>query len=164
MNLCPPRVAASVLVLLVLLIGLKAIAIVTAVPEPPLPPLLQGLPSVSGYTTVCPPATEQEAASRHRFGYDRELIAWTPELGRRLEREFPPGSNAKHLAERLQELGFVTIGPCRGDSTVRAAMFRQHGGFLFRPGGLSMTATIWWKVDDADRLIWAKGMVFYDGL
>ena len=138
---------------LVLIAGMKVVAIVTADPEPPLPPLLQGLGSVGGSTTVCPPASVQEAAVR---GQDSAATAWTPELQRRLEREFPPGSDPKQMGEWLRTLGFQILGSCRSDPSIRYAYFEQHGGFPLRPGALPMWANVWWKVDVTDHLIWAK--------
>jgi len=162
-RLRPRRVIGIVFLVLVLVVGLKVVAIVAAVPEPPLPPLLQGLGSSGGSTTVCPPATEQEAASRRRVSVGSP-IGWSPELGRRLEREFPPGSEAKAMTEQLQTLGFTTAGSCRGDPSIRHAFFEQHGGFPLRSSGIPMVANVWWQVDSTGHLVWAKGMVGFDGL
>ena len=150
------------LLVLLLIVGVKVAAVVTAVPEPPLPPLLQGLGGSGGSTTVCPPASEQEAASRRRFPVSP--IGWSPELGLRLERQFLPGSDAEVMTAELQKLGFTMAGSCKGDPSIRHAFFDQHGGFPLRPGGLPMVANVWWQVDETDHLIWVKGMVAYDGL
>ena len=139
-RLRPRRVIGIAFLLLVLMVGVKVVTIVTAVPEPPLPPLLQGLGGVGGFTTVCPPALEQEAASRRSFPVSP--VGWSPEFGRRLEREFPPGSEAKPMTDELQKLGFRLLGFCEGDPSIRHAFFEQHGGFPLRPGGLPMGANV----------------------
>ena len=162
-RLRPRRVIGTLFLVLVLVVGVKVTAIVTAVPEPPLPPLLQGLGSSGGSTTVCPPASEQEAASTRRVSVGSP-IAWSPELGRRLEHEFPPGSEAKLMTEQLQKLGFTMLGSCKGDPSIRHAFFEQHGGFPLRSSGIPICANVWWQVDSTGHLIWTKGMVTFDGM
>ena len=162
-RLRPRWVIGLVFFALMLMVGVKVVTIVTVVPEPPLPMLLQGLGSVGGSTTVCPPATEQEAASRRRISV-RSPMAWSPEFGRRLEHEFPPGSEAKLMTDQLQKLGFGMLGACVGDSSIRHAFFEQHGGFPLRSSGIPMWANVWWQVDASDHLIWAKGIVAVDGM
>ena len=157
MHISARKLVSAAIVLAVILAGLKVVSIVTAVPQPPLPPLLTGVAASGGSTSVCSADTQKPS--------EQSQLAWSPELNRRLERDFPPGAEAKNLTAELQRLGFKTLGACPGDSTIRSALFQQHGGFLLRPGGLPITATIWWKVDPGEQhLVWAKGIVFFDGL
>jgi hypothetical protein len=144
------RVIGTLFFGLVLMVAVKVAAIVTAVPEPPLPPLLQGLEGVGGSTTVCPPATEQEAALRHQISVGSPM-AWSPEFGRRIKHEFPPGSEARQMTEQLQKLGFRMLGSCKGDPSIQHAFFEQHGGFPLRSSGIPMVANVWWQVDSGVR-------------
>ena len=68
------------------------------------------------------------------------------------------------MIEQLQKLGFTITGSCKGDPSIRHAFFGQHGGFPLRSSGIPLWANVWWQVDPTDHLIWAKGMVAYDGM
>lgn len=133
------------------------VTVVMDVPQPPLPPLLTGIRATGGLTDGCT-ADDPERAGR-------SPLAWSPELNRRLERDFPPGTDATGFESGLRQLGFASLGSCRNDPTIKSAFFGQHGGFPLRPGSLPMGATIWWKLDpEGQHLVWAKGMVAFDGL
>jgi hypothetical protein len=122
-------------------------------PKPPLPPLLKHVSAGGGWWGACPAETPDEARLR-----EGTPLALSPELNQRLSQAFPPGSSAKRLADSLQQQGFKLLPPCVGDNSIRAASFsQQDGGVLTFP----LTANVFWKVDQADNVIWTKGFVRY---
>ena len=132
------------------------VTVIMDVPQPPLPSLLTGVGASSGSTDGC------TADDPERTG--KSPLAWSPELNRRLERDFPLETDAIGFESKLRQLGFASLGSCRSDPTIKSAFFRQHGGSALRPGRLPMGATIWWKLNpEGQRLVWAKGMVGFDG-
>ena len=90
-------------------------------------------------------------------------MADTPELDRRLKAEFPPGTAETELVTNLQKIGFGAIVSCKDDVTIHIARYDQPPQpdvFLFFP----MTATIYWKVDENNKVAWSKGFVMYNSL
>jgi hypothetical protein len=77
-----------------------------------------------------------------------------------LQTQFPPGTPEERLIITLAEQRFEQPVPCYGDKTVRSARFYRQGGLL----AWSTRAEIFWKVDQANNLVWTKGFIFYIGL
>ena len=122
-----------------------------------LPPLLRHLEAHGGWGDACPvpPKLKVEVA--------REGLADAPELDRRLKAEFPPGTAEIELVTNLQKIGFRPTGSCKDDGTIHIARYDQPPQpdvFLF----FTMTATIYWKIDENDKVVWSKGFVVYNAL
>ena len=81
-------------------------------------------------------------------------LAVSPELGRRLAVQFPPGSDQNGLVMALAQEGFVTDKVCPNDRSIHIASFTSK----------AVTASIYWKIDEAGTIVWTKGFVAYDGL
>jgi hypothetical protein len=115
--------------------------------EQRLPPLLSNVRAEGGWWGACPdrPAKDQ---------------ALSPELNEHLQRQFPPGTPEERLISALAEQRFEPPAPCWDDKTIRSARFYQQGGLL----AYDTRAEIFWKVDQANNLVWTKGFVFYVGL
>jgi hypothetical protein len=112
--------------------------------EPPLPPLLRNVTAGSFRGPACPPAGQP-----------------SPELNQRLLEAYPPGTDGARLATELENQGFKMRPPCAEDETIRRASFWQRPkGFL----PYTISATAYWKVDTANRVVWTKGFVSYSGL
>jgi hypothetical protein len=125
-------------------------------PQDTLPPLLRNLEARGVYANACPVPPDLKAAVA-RLG-----LADSPELDRRLNVEFPTGTPESKLVLKLHNIGFRTLGHCKGDQTISIVRYDQAAQpnvFLFFP----MTATIFWKVDKNGNIIWSKGFVFYTG-
>jgi hypothetical protein len=119
-----------------------------------LPPLLRNVSSGGGSTDVCPTEGGDVSNSLAMIG-----SASSPELDQRLQREFPPGSGEGGLVNVLIEQRFVVQAtPCGTDSSIHLAIFRQTKGLFF-----PTMATVWWKVDQQNNIVWTEGFVFYDG-
>jgi len=125
-------------------------------PKPPLPTLLRNVTAGGGWWGACPPETQEEA--REQQG---QPLATSPELNQRLAHSFPSGSSERKLVDTLRAQGFQLLPPCTSDHSVRVAAFDQHGGGVL---AFPITANIFWKVDEADNIIWTKGFVRYVGL
>jgi hypothetical protein len=115
--------------------------------EQRLPPLLSNVRAEGGWWGACPdrPAKDQ---------------ALSPELNERLQRQFPPGTPQERLISTLAKQRFEPPVPCSDDKTIRSARFYQSGGLL----AYDTRAEIFWKVDQANNLVWTKGFIFYVGL
>ena len=125
--------------------------------NPPIPSLLQGVTAGGGWGSACPPRDEQE---RKMIEVSRGL-ALSPELDKRLKERFPPGTQAGSLEKELSNEGFRTAGVCETDRTIsRATFFRNGRGLL----PYSTSATVYWKVDEKNSILWTAGMVTYSGL
>jgi hypothetical protein len=122
--------------------------------SPPLPPLLEGAHSTGGSNSLCEPGG--------RHGSTPETASHSPEIALRLRREFPPGTPAARLREALARQGFRLHEPCSPDGSIRWAEFRQSGG-----NGITAMAAfgiVYWKENDAGRLVWATGDISFIGL
>jgi hypothetical protein len=124
-----------------------------------LPPLLQNLESRGGYADACPVPADLQL-SVQKLG-----LADSPEFDKRLEEKYPSGSSSAVLRKSLAAIGFRSIGACKDDESIQIARFdearSQSSSFSL---DYPMTATVFWKVDTQDRVIWTKGFVFYTGL
>ncbi len=89
-------------------------------------------------------------------------LAISPDLQQRLEQQFPPGTSEDALAHALHEQGFSAVGaPCKNEPSIHASGFQQYAeGVLSHP----MTASVFWKVDEAGKIQWIKGSVAFTGL
>ena len=112
-----------------------------------LPPLLSNVRAEGGWWGACP----------DRAAKDQAL---SPELNERLQHQFPPGTPDERLISTLAEQHFERPVLCKNDNTIRSAKFYQQGGLL----AYSTRAEIFWKVDQANNLVWTKGFIFYVGL
>src|SRR4051812_21210130 len=99
------------LLLLTMIIGCSVL------PDWSLPPLLRNLPATGGNTSLCPVPLELKSIANLLTPAD------APEFNGRLSREFPQGSSEAHLVERLRNLEFEMLAPCRDDPTIRTARF-----------------------------------------
>jgi len=121
-----------------------------------LPSLLRGVSAGGGYFSACPPTNKTEAMM-----LETSNIAISPELNKRLQEQFPPGSADSRLVETLKNQGFSLGEPCTADPTIQHASFFQKGsGFL----PYDINADIYWKRDLDGRIVWTKGLVAYTGL
>lgn len=122
--------------------------------RPPLPPLLQGASSTGGSNSLCELGQGK--------GFTPETASHSPEIVLRLRRDFPVGSQAKHLREALSRQGFLIHDACSPDKSVSWAGFRQNGG----NGVTTMAAfgSVYWKSDEAGRIVWTTGDIGYTGL
>ncbi len=126
----------------------------TSQPTRQLPKLLEKV-SAGGYG-ACPPRNEAE---KKILGIG--LVEKPSEFDQRLMNEFPTGSNGYHLIKILVAQGFNLNGHCKTDPTIRKASFFQRGkGFL----PYDISAWVYWKIDDQNRVLWVKGSVGYSGL
>jgi hypothetical protein len=48
--------------------------------------------------------------------------------------------------------------PCVNNTSIRTSAFHQEKGVFF-----PIFASVFWKVDHADKVTWTKGFVAYDG-
>ena len=122
--------------------------------SPPLPPLLQGASTTGGSNFLC----EQGRGP----GSSPETASHSPEIVQRLRRDFPVGSSATRLREVLSGQGFSIHDACSHDKSVSWAEFRQNGG----NGITAMPAfgTVYWKQDQAGRLVWTTGDIAFTGI
>lgn len=121
---------------------------------PPLPPLLQGATTVGGSNFLCEPGSGG--------GLLPETASHSPEIVRRLKHGFPAGTPAARLRDSLTQQGFSLHDRCSSDGSVSWAEFRQRGG----NGITAMAAfgTVFWKEDQAGRLVWTTGDIAFTGL
>jgi hypothetical protein len=105
-----------------------------------LPPLLRNIRAESGQFGDCPADNPGN-----------------PELTRRLQTQFPLGTPEERLIRTLAEQRFEQPVPCNDDKTIRSAKFYREGGLL----SIHTRAVIFWKVDQANNLVWTKGFIFY---
>jgi hypothetical protein len=123
-----------------------------------LPPLLQNITAGGGWGSACPPCDETEAKWFALWG---GKLGISPEFSQRLQGEYPPGSDEEELIQALKKQGFRISATCKCDQSIRIAEFYAKGeGFLPYSAG----AHAFWKRDNAGRIIWTKGFVFYEGL
>jgi hypothetical protein len=122
--------------------------------RPPLPPLLQGASTTGGSNFLCEQGQGQ--------GSRPETASHSPEIVQRLRRNFPVGSSATKLREALSHQGFSIHLACSPDKSIGWAELRQHGG----NGVTAMPAygTIYWKQNQAGRLVWTTGDIAFTGL
>jgi hypothetical protein len=110
----------------------------------PLPPLLEG------------------ASSRGEMDGCRDIVTGvSPQLDERLRDQFPPGSSETALVSALKDQGFDAPAPCRGNPLMRSSGFSRSAKPEQRP---IMTASVYWRVDDADKIVWTHGFVFFYSL
>jgi hypothetical protein len=108
-----------------------------------------------GYWGACPSPDGDDA--RTKYGG----LALSPRLEARLQEQFPPGTPEAKLVAALADQKFVMLSQCDEDRSVRRAGFTEKsGGVAFYP----MTAKVYWKVDDSNRVVWTHGFVAFTGL
>ncbi len=112
----------------------------------PLPPLLSNVRATrGGVWGACP------SDNRRRLESPIKGEPLSPELDERLWRQFPPGTPEARLISALAEQRFEQPIPCKDDETIRSANFFQQG----------TRAEVFWKVDQANNIVWTKGFIFY---
>jgi hypothetical protein len=122
-------------------------------PDPATPPLLANVSAGGGLWGACPARSSDEARVQ-----EGRPSAISPELQKRLEENFPPGTAQTKLVDTLQSQGFKLLSSCSGDPSIRIARFTRQGGGLT---DLPMTAEVYWKVNEAKEIVWTKGFVRY---
>jgi hypothetical protein len=81
----------------------------------------------------------------------------SPELDKRIRDEFPPGSSEADLVATLKDQRFGPPTPCQGNTSVRHSHFVQ-------PKDAPIDANVYWRVDDANKIVWTHGFVFFVSL
>ena len=147
-------IVASVSLIFAVALGFLMYLLISMRAQPPLPPLLRHVSAAAGYVGGCPAGTPAEARRQHP-------LALSPELNQRLIREFPHGSSGKRIEEVLTRQRFHMLPPCQNDRSIRAALFHQIGGGFFGP--YPIRATVYWKVNRGNKIVWTKGFVEYTG-
>ena len=105
--------------------------------------------AASGSLGACPAESEWDA---------NEPLALSPELNKRLGDEFPVGQSEQLLTQTLVKQGFELRPACLKDSSIRSARFVQRsGGSFYWP----IDASVYWKIDEARKIVWTKGFVMY---
>lgn len=131
--------------ILIALGALTAALIAWFSPAPPRPALIAGLADDGLRAAPCPARTLIEEKSR--------VAQKAPPMtafAARLNQLFPPGSPGNRLENRLAREGFAGFTPCANDDSVLGARF------LARRWG-DPDAFVYWRKDDADRLILIDG-------
>jgi hypothetical protein len=129
-------------------IGACAAVVYTRLPSfraPPLPPLLAGAKAGYGNWDGC-------AAGD----------GVSPDLEKRLRDQFPPGSSDVPLVAALEIQGFATPSLCGPYSTARYACYvGLKDSATGKPIPNDVSACVYWKVDDANRIIWTHGYLHF---
>jgi hypothetical protein len=123
---------------------------------PPLPPLLRNATAVGGSNFLCQPGLGQASTP--------ETASHSPQIQKRLDEQFPPGTASTQLRDPLVRQGFQIHLQCSPDNTVSWAEFSQKSrdGILDIETGVF--GTVYWKEDANGRIVWASGNVAYTGL
>ena len=121
-----------------------------------MPSFVNGLSSEGGDWSVCPV----------RGDFQKDL-PFPPKgnaaLNRRLAEMFPVGTSESKLTTFLERQKFTAPVTCpkRGGDAIRSAQFFEARSF----GQITtLEATILWKVDEGQKLIWTRGTIFYNGI
>lgn len=125
-------------------------------PEMPLPALIQNAKAGGGWASACPPRNETE-----RKMMDGLRLAVSPDMERRLQAEFPPGSSEDNLIQSLVTQGFKLSAPCDTDLTIHTATFFRKGRGILT---YDIASTVYWKTDSQNQIVWTKGFLSYSGL
>ena len=110
-----------------------------------LPPLLSNVRAGGLWSGTCPPRSDEPLS---------------PELNERLRTQFPPGTPEERLVRTLAEQRFERPVSCSGEPSIRSSKFYQERTAIFA----HVRAEVFWRVDQANNLVWTKGFVFYVGL
>jgi hypothetical protein len=89
----------------------------------------------------------------------REHEAVSPQLTSRLRRRFPAGSDERQLIQFLIAVGFEQEGNCDTDKTIRYVSINRSTNFISE-----MNASVYWKVDSRQKIVWIKGFVSFISL
>jgi hypothetical protein len=116
-------------------------------PSVAVPPLIAGLPDDGLRGAPCPARSILEQDARRKQGAPPPAA-----FGEALRKLFPLGSDAGPLETRLDAEGFGRFTPCPNDDGVFGARW------LSRNWGQS-DAYVYWRKDDADKLIFLDGHV-----
>jgi hypothetical protein len=115
-------------------------------PSAPQPPLLAGLSDDGLRGAPCPVRSLYEQDARRKHGAQAPSA-----LGERLRQQFPLGSSAAKLRDRLTSEGFAAFTPCANDEEVLGARW-------LTPRWGAPDAYVYWRADD-DRLTFLDGHV-----
>jgi len=136
------------LAVLVAIVALTGAALWLArAPSGATPELIAGLPDDGLRGAPCPARSLYEQDARKKQG-----VRPPAALGEKLRRLFPLGSDAGQLRLRLKDEGFDLFAPCPNDESVLGARW------LSRSWG-QPDAYVYWRTDDADKLIFLDGHV-----
>jgi hypothetical protein len=115
--------------------------------QTPTPALIAGLPDDGLRGAPCPARSLYEQKARLKQG-----VRPPAALGEILRTRFPLGTDAGPLEARLKSEGFDLFAPCPNDDSVLGArwMSRNWG---------QPDAYVYWRADDADKLIFLDGYV-----
>lgn len=133
------------------------VSVAEGVTNRPLPALLRDATARGGWLSPCPPKDDVERKMIESSGQ----LAIFPEVDRRLKERFPPGSAARRLEDELDAEGFRPAGRCSPDPSISIATYRKPGTGFLGTGGIS--AAIYWKIDAANAIVWATGIVTHGG-
>jgi hypothetical protein len=113
----------------------------------PPPPLLDGLTDDGLRGAPCPARNLYEQDARKKQG-----VRPPAQLGERLRKKFPLGSDAAPLAAELAQEHFTSFAPCPNDESVLGARWLS-------PDWAHADAFVYWRVDEKDRLTFLDGHV-----
>lgn len=113
----------------------------------PVPALIAGLPDDGLRGAPCPARSLYEQNARRKQG-----VRPPAALGETLRKNFPLGSNAGALEARLKQDGFALFAPCPNDESVLGARWLS-------PNWGQPDAYVYWRADDADKLIFLDGHI-----
>jgi hypothetical protein len=111
------------------------------------PSLISGLADDGLRGAPCPSRSLYEQDARRKQGVRPEAG-----LGRRLREKFPIGSDEKPFAAELDAQNFARFSPCPNDEGVLGARWLS-------PNWGKPDAYVYWRVDDAGRLVFLDGHV-----
>ena len=94
-------------------------------------------------------------------GETPETVAQSPEIVARLRKSFPTGSPASALESALVSQGFTLDEACRSPN-VKRATFSQTGGNGIT--AMSAFASVTWKTNATDQIVWTTGNIVFRGL
>jgi hypothetical protein len=119
-----------------------------------IPELVQGAHSTGGENYLCGPYPR--GVKYGDISTTPETASHSPEINSRLHERFPPGSPSAALRRLLVEEGFQLRGACPPDGRTQFASYAQSGG-----SGLDQRifATVYWKTDSHDKLVWSSGNI-----
>jgi hypothetical protein len=136
------RYALAAVAILAGALGLWALWPVSAPPS-----LIAGLTDDGLRGAPCPARTLLEQDARKKQG-----VRPPSQLGERLRRQFPLGSDAALLAAELAQENFTLFTPCPNDPGVLGARWLSRD--WSHPDAL-----VYWRVDDLGRLTFVDGHV-----
>ncbi len=109
--------------------------------------MLEGLTDDGLRGAPCPARNLYEQSARKKQG-----VRPPAQLGERLRKQFPLGSEATPLVNQLTQENFTPFSPCPNDESVLGARWLS-------PDWSHADAFVYWRVDEKDRLTFLDGHV-----